>query len=389
MARKAVCRFGVTARNLKIAANVLRNVQVCYVRIQEADMHIPDGYLSPSTCAALYAGAAPFWYVALKKVRRLLHTRFVPLLSLFAAFSFVLMMFNIPLPGGTTGHAIGIGIAAVVLGPWGAMLAISVALTIQALFFGDGGITSIGANCFNMGVVGSFVGYGTYRLFAGASPLESKRRAVAAGLAGYSAINAAALCTAVEFGLQPELFRDASGAPLYAPYPLHIAVPAMMLGHLILAGFAESFVASGLVLYIQRTDPTLLRLTAPSRLDAGHVVAAASTRPLWATLAVLMMLTPLGILAVGSAWGEWSASDYADPVVRQEIAAASLNQPPPDKVPEGLERLSEIWTSPFPDYAPPFLKSQSFGYLMSAMFGVGLVVISFQLLGWVTNRFAS
>jgi cobalt/nickel transport system permease protein len=87
-------------------------------------MHIPDGYLSPSTCAALYVGAAPFWYVAAKRTNRLLHSRLMPRISLFAAFSFVLMMFNIPLPGGTTGHATGIGIATVVLGPWASMLAI-------------------------------------------------------------------------------------------------------------------------------------------------------------------------------------------------------------------------------------------------------------------------
>jgi len=80
-------------------------------------MHIPDGYLSPATCAALYAGAAPFWYVAVQRVKKALQTRLVPLLSLFAAFSFVVMMFNLPLPGGTTGHAVGVGLASVVLGP--------------------------------------------------------------------------------------------------------------------------------------------------------------------------------------------------------------------------------------------------------------------------------
>src|SRR5689334_1296798 len=139
-------------------------------------MHIPDGYLSPATCAVLYAGAMPFWYIALQKINKLLSTRLVPLLSVFAAFSFVIMMFNLPLPGGTTGHAVGIGIAAIVLGRWGGMLAISVALLIQAIFFGDGGITALGANCFNMAIAGSFVAYGTYQLFAGQSPVNSSRR---------------------------------------------------------------------------------------------------------------------------------------------------------------------------------------------------------------------
>src|SRR5579862_894380 len=139
-------------------------------------MHIPDGYLSPATCAALYAGSAPFWYTSLRRLKRALNSHMVPLLSVFAAFSFVVMMFNLPLPGGTTGHAVGVGIAAVVLGPWAAMLAISIALVIQALFFGDGGITAIGANCFNMAIAGSLVAYSAYRLIAGRAPLASTRR---------------------------------------------------------------------------------------------------------------------------------------------------------------------------------------------------------------------
>src|SRR5271163_578764 len=177
-------------------------------------MHIPDGYLSPSTCATLYAGSAPFWYVSLQKMKRRLNTQAVPLLSVFAAFSFVIMMFNLPLPGGTTGHAVGVGIAAIVLGPWGSMLAISVALVIQAIFFGDGGITAIGANCFNMAIVGSMVAYVFYRVIAGRSPILSFRRVVAAGVAGYAAINVSALFAAIEFGVQPLLYKDASGAPL-------------------------------------------------------------------------------------------------------------------------------------------------------------------------------
>ena len=148
-------------------------------------MHIPDGYLSPATCAALYATSAPFWYVALRRVARRIGSRLIPLLSVFSAFSFVVMMFNLPLPGGTTGHAVGVGIAAIVLGPWASMLAISVALLIQALFFGDGGITALGANCFNMAVAGSLVAYVSYRLLAGRSAITSRRRVFAAGFAGY------------------------------------------------------------------------------------------------------------------------------------------------------------------------------------------------------------
>ncbi len=183
-------------------------------------MHIPDGYLSPSTCAVLYGAAAPFWYTALQRVKKNLSSRFVPLLSVMAALSFVVMMFNLPLPGGTTGHAVGMGIATIILGPWASILAISIALGIQAAFFGDGGITTLGANCFNMAIVGSLVTYAVYRIISGRASLTATRRVVAAALAGYAAINASALCAAVEFGIQPLFFRGGRHRlPLYAPYP--------------------------------------------------------------------------------------------------------------------------------------------------------------------------
>ena len=214
-------------------------------------MHIPDGYLSPSTCAVLYCGAGAGWYVSLRRMKHNLNARMVPLISVFAAFSFVVMLFNLPLPGGTTGHALGVTIAAIVLGPSGAILATSLAIAIQALFFGDGGITTLGANCFNMAVVGSLVAYVTYRTISANAALPSRRRVMAAAIAGYVAVNAAAFFTAIEFGIQPILFHDSRGVPLYAPYSLGVAVPAMMIGHLAIAGVAEAAISAGLVAYLQ------------------------------------------------------------------------------------------------------------------------------------------
>ena len=346
-------------------------------------MHIPDGYLSPSTCGVLYVGAATGWYAALKRLKRALLTRVVPLISVFAAFSFVVMMFNLPLPGGTTGHALGVTIAAIVLGPSGAILAISIAVAIQALFFGDGGITTLGANCFNMAVVGSLVAYGSYRLIAAGAALTSRRRVVAAAIAGYLAINASALLAAVEFGIQPILFHDAGGTPLYAPYPLRVTIPAMMIGHLTLAGFAEAAISAGLVTYLQIADPGLLRATSGV---AGYLsdtrAAAFSLRRLWIVIAFFMLLTPLGILAAGTAWGEWSPTQLAHAASQQSVAAS-----PPASVPAGLQRLSSFWTAPFPAYAPSFVRSRGFGYLLSAMFGVGiLLALSIAVLSLFGNH---
>lgn len=348
-------------------------------------MHIPDGYLSPSTCALTFAAAAPFWYVASRKVKRQLHTRAVPLMAVVSAFSFVVMMFNLPLPGGTTGHAAGLGIAAIVLGPWAAVLAISVALIIQAVFFGDGGITAIGANCFNMAVIGPFVAYGVYRLLSGSSEVTSLRRVIAAGAAGYIGMNAAALAAAIEFGVQPMLFHDAGGAPLYAPYPLSIAVPAMMIGHLTIAGLAEAFATAGLVAILQRHEPELLQSSAATAAPASWW----TMRRLWAGLAAIMLLSPLGLLAAGTAWGEWSAEDFANPAARQEIAAASGNVHPPESVPQGLEKLSSLWSAPIPDYAPAFLQHEGLGYILSAMIGTGLIILGFLAVGALRARLST
>lgn len=353
-------------------------------------MHIPDGYLSPSTCAVIYAAAVPFWYVALQRVKRLLNTRMVPLIAVFSAFSFVIMMFNLPLPGGTTGHAVGLGIATVILGPWAAMLTVSIALLMQAVFFGDGGITAFGANCFNMAIVGSSVAYGVYRLLAAQAAITASRRVLAAAVAGYVAINASALLAAIEFGIQPALFHDASGTPLYAPYPLHIAVPAMMLGHLTLAGLAEGVITGGLVAYLQRSDASLLRRTAPGAhtpVAGGDDGGWRTARRLWLGLALLMVLTPLGLLASATAWGEWRASDFTDPAMRQKIEAASGNQVLPTRTaPQGLTRLSSVWTAPIPAYAPPFMRSAMFGYMMSALLGSGLIILTFLGISWITTR---
>jgi cobalt/nickel transport system permease protein len=343
-------------------------------------MHIPDGYLSPLTCATLYLFAATGWHAALKRIKQLLATRAIPLISVFAAFSFVVMMFNVPLPGGTTGHAIGVGVAAIVLGPWGSILAISIALAIQALFFGDGGITTLGANCFNMAIVGSFTAYVVYRTIAANSNLKSRQRVLAAAVAGYVAINASALVTAVELGVQPVLFHDASGTPLYAPYPLHVAIPAMMIGHLTFAGLAEAVISAGMVSYLQRADLGLLRGVSGLVPPPGTIIAGASPERsqgrLWWAVALLMLFTPLGILAAGTAWGEWSSADLMNPHTREQIAAASGNHAPPSSVPVGIEKLSNLWTAPFPGYAPRFIRNPVFGYLLSAMFGVGFLVLA-------------
>jgi cobalt/nickel transport system permease protein len=148
-------------------------------------MHIPDGYLSPQTYIPLFGVFVATAAIAVKKVKEEVSARNVPYLGMAAAFSFIIMMFNLPIPGGTTGHAVGSAVIAIIFGPWAAMLAVSVAIIIQALIFGDGGITAIGANCFNMAVFMPFTAYYIFKLFS-RNPAKKTGVAVAAF---YSTLN--------------------------------------------------------------------------------------------------------------------------------------------------------------------------------------------------------
>ena len=215
-------------------------------------MHIPDGYLGPPTYIAGFAAIIPIWSLAAKKVKETFETRRVPLLAISAAFSFLVMMFNIPIPGGSTGHAVGAVLIAIAVGPWGACMAVSIALIIQALLFGDGGITAIGANCFNMAFVMPFTGYYLYNGLGRAFG-EGKGQAIAAAFASYVGINIAAFFAALEFGIQPLLHTGPDGHPLYCPYPLSATIPAMMGEHLMLFGFVEALVTGLVVFYLQKS----------------------------------------------------------------------------------------------------------------------------------------
>jgi cobalt/nickel transport system permease protein len=316
--------------------------------MQLVAMHIPDGYLGPLTYGVLWAVMIPIWIVAARKVKRTLKSRQIPLLALGAAFSFVIMMFNVPVIGGSTGHAVGATLIAIVLGPWAAVIAVSIALFIQAALFGDGGITAIAANCFNMAVVMPFIGYYVYRLVAGDSASHG-RRVAAAGIAAYVALVAGSIVAGVEFGLQPYIAHTAGGQALYAPYKLNVAVPAMALEHLLFFGWVEAFVTAGIVAALQRSQPELLE----------NKPAARPLRWLWVGIAVLILLTPIGALAPGTAWGEWSADELTDLV---------------GYVPENLEKLGGLWKSAMPDYATPGISNALLGYLIAAVVGTVLVV---------------
>lgn len=326
-------------------------------------MHIPDNYLSPVTCAVLGAAMAPVWALSIKKARVEVAAAHVPLLGIGAAFSFLVMMLNIPLPGGTTGHAVGAVLIAALLGPWAACISVSVALLIQALLFGDGGILAFGANSFNMAFVMPFLGYFAYRFIAGRAR-SAKAELVGLGIAAYLGLNAAALCAAIEFGLQPLVASGPGGLPLYCPYPLSVSIPAMLIPHLLVAGFAEALFTVGVFAFVKRASPGIIATSSRPRIKA-----------IYGLLAVLACLAPLGLLASGTAWGEWGLAEIKDVVT----GGRTLGY-----VPAGMEQGFSL-EALFPDYSVSGLPRWA-GYLLSAIAGAAILVIAFKLLARLGRR---
>lgn len=321
-------------------------------------MHIPDGYLSPSTCIAGYVAMIPFWAIAVKKVKKSLDSRLIPLMVIGAAFSFVIMMFNIPIPGGTTAHAVGGGILAVILGPWAASVCISIALAIQALMFGDGGIFAFGFNCLNMAIVLPFTTHFIYQAFAGRSDATSAKRWIWSAVGGYFGITFAAVCVGLELGIQPALFHTVDGAPLYSPYTVSVAVPAMLFAHLLIAGPVEGIVTGAITRYFQTYD---------SAVVSRHQISSSDRhfKKLWYAIAALIVLCPLGLLATGTAFGEGSTDD-----VKEAFGF----------VPSGLASIADHYQAFLQDYSingfggtNPGFWHQSVGYYAAALLGIAVI----------------
>ncbi|MBI5563184.1 MAG: cobalt transporter CbiM [Deltaproteobacteria bacterium] len=328
-------------------------------------MHIPDGYLSPRTCVVFYAAMAPVWYAASKKVEAAAGVKGLPLLALGAAFAFVVMMFNLPVPGGSTGHMTGAAVVAIALGPWAAVVAMTLTVALQAFLFGDGGITAIGANSFNMAFVMSFAGYYVYRVIAAGGPGRA-RVWLASFIAAYVSVNAAALCAALELGIAPAIARGADGAPLYAPYPLSVTLPAMLTPHLLFFGLVEGLGTALVVSYIRKTG---MASVSADMKETGRK----GLRPLWAAIIILAFFAPLGLLAPGAPWGEWAPAEFKTLI---------------GYVPSGMNALSGQWKGIMPGYGAGASNGlhRSLYYALSALVGSGAVVFAVYLWGRLWRR---
>ncbi len=213
---------------------------------QPPEMHAPDGFLSVPVSLAMWAVTIVVLSVAVRRVDRTLDPRAVPMLGVAAAFIFAAQMFNFQVAGGTSGHLLGGVLVAVLLGPWAGTLVMACVIAVQALIFQDGGLLAMGANIFNMGIVGTLGGFYLYRVLAGAMGGEARARIPAAAIAAWVSVVAGATCMALELAV--------SGTT-----PLQIALPAMVGVHVVI-GIGEALITAAALAFIAATRADLLHL---------------------------------------------------------------------------------------------------------------------------------
>jgi cobalt/nickel transport system permease protein len=188
-------------------------------------VHIPDGLISPQTYLPALALAAPLWLLAGRKLKARLGDEALPRLAVFTALAFLLSTLMLPLPGGTSGHAVGVGLLALVFGPWIAFMAYSLVLLLQAVVVGAGGITALPVNALAMGFVGAWVTVGLH------AALRRFGEAVAVVVAVWAGVMVAALILALVLGLQPAIAQAPDGTPRFFPFGPAVTLPALLIPH--------------------------------------------------------------------------------------------------------------------------------------------------------------
>jgi cobalt/nickel transport system permease protein len=164
-------------------------------------MHIPDGFIDIPTSAAFAALTAAGIAVSLKGARTQLDEKSAPLAGLTAVFIFAVQMLNFPVVAGTSGHLIGAALAAVLVGPWAATLALTVVLVMQAFLFADGGLTALGLSAFNMSIIAVWVGYGTFLVIRKILPRGKSSIVVASAIGALLSVPAAAVGFTIQYAM--------------------------------------------------------------------------------------------------------------------------------------------------------------------------------------------
>jgi cobalt/nickel transport system permease protein len=298
------------------------------------EMHIPDGFLDTKTWVAAAAASTGTIAYAVRKVNKDLEEKDVPLMGVLAAFIFAAQLINFPVAGGTSGHFLGAALSTILLGPWKAILVMFSVITVQALLFGDGGITALGANVLNMAITGALASYVAYRR------LKNFNISIAAFGAGFISIFLASLACALELGV--------SGTT-----SLSVALP-MMSGWHFLIGIGEGMITAVTIGYLLRVRPDLVK----------------DNMPLGKQGALVLVLV--------AAFVSFVLSPYAS------------------TFPDGLERVAgdagflkngkTLFTALIPDYIFPGVSNESFATAIAGIIGVAITLAVVYAIGIVIKR---
>jgi cobalt/nickel transport system permease protein len=223
-------------------------------------LHIPDGFVSAPVAVAGYAISVVFIAIAVRKASDRAGEKAAPLMGVLAAFIFAAQMINFPVAGGTSGHLLGGALAAILLGPWAAILVMTAVVSVQALIFQDGGLAALGVNVFNMGIVTALLGYAIFMGFNAFAGVKPSVRLAGAFVAGWTTVMVAAALTAFELSIS-----DTSA--------LEVALPSMLGVHALI-GIGEGLITAAAIAFVQSTRPDLIE--APQPAPSGRMSEAQS-----------------------------------------------------------------------------------------------------------------
>lgn len=210
-------------------------------------MHIPDGLMDPAIAGIGWIIAIIAIALSTRIVNKKLDDKQIPLMAILAGGIFVAQMLNFPIGGGTTGHLIGAAMAAVLLGPFAAMIVITVILIIQCLLFGDGGITALGLNVLNMAVIGCFTGWYVYKIF----PNKYKIPGIFA--ASWASVFIGSFFCSMQLAFSYTLSGGIYGIPGYISYPMMLSLHAII-------AIGEAIITTGAIMFISRISPEILQM---------------------------------------------------------------------------------------------------------------------------------
>lgn len=209
-------------------------------------MHIPDGFINLGTAATTYLVSAGSLGYGLRRANKKLGEGHVPLMGVMGAFIFAAQMLNFPVIGGTSGHLIGATLAAILLGPWAAVVIMTCVLIVQSLIFQDGGLIALGANVFNMGVIASFTGYYLYRGVVSLVGGKRMGRVIGGFIGAWASVFLASVACSIELAI--------SGV-----VPIVVALPAMAGIHALI-GIGEGLITIVVLNFVMATRKDLLEL---------------------------------------------------------------------------------------------------------------------------------